>query len=250
MFLLAPNLELACIALFCVSRLALWRVCTVQADDGSTWSTLNRFLKDRGISRFHTFHYVDGPHKGKKTSEVSNSSPTTPVAQLEVPGAVADITAEATALSINNAQDDHKSCMSASSDVMFGCGAGEDVQKGRAGSGAHTRGGEGMKKNGAKICASCAEVKKAMQRCERCKATYYCNHSCQLAHWQVHKQACLAAAQLSGLAASAGLVVGGAVGAVGVAEKSEFASRALTDEEECSICLELVNEPFDFQLPW
>ena len=62
------------------------------------------------------------------------------------------------------------------------------------------------------------------------------------------------AAQFSGSGAGTGLVAVGdglvAVGAVGVVKKSEFAGRALTDDEECSICLELVNELSDFQLPW
>ena len=178
----------------------------MQADDGSTSSSLNRFLKDsHKARRVHTFNYVDGPHIGKKTSEVSRTSNPNAPERTELPSATDE-------------------------------------------------------KKGAKICASCAEIKESMQRCTRCKAAYYCNATCQLAHWQVHKQPCLAAAQLSGAGAGAGAGTGtdigagagagaGAVAGAGALKKSEFAARALTDEE-CSICLELVDESLDVQLPW
>jgi len=143
----------------------------VQADDGSTSSSLNRFLKDsHKARRVHTFNYVDGPHIGKKTSEVSRTSNPNAPERTELPSAMDE-------------------------------------------------------KKGAKICASCAEIKESMQRCTRCKAAYYCNATCQLAHWQVHKQPCLAAAQLSGAAAAA----------AGNGKKSELAARALTHKNPYAI---------------
>ena len=171
-----------------------------------------------------------------------------------MPGSVAEVTAETASLNVSNTED-YEACMSVS-DEMFGFGAGEELQKDwarnttGAGSGKHGKQGADAKKKVAKICASCARVKESMKQCTQCKAVYYCTVLCQKAHWKVHKQACLAAAKLSGSSGAGASASAGAGAPVGDGKKSEFTARALTDDEECSICLELVNEALDVQLPW
>lgn len=41
-----------------------------------------------------------------------------------------------------------------------------------------------------KQCANCEQRMNDMQRCSRCKLTYYCSKACQKANWQIHKKVC------------------------------------------------------------
>jgi hypothetical protein len=43
---------------------------TVKGDDGTESPSQTAFLSDIGRSRYYTFHYIEGPHAGKKTSQV------------------------------------------------------------------------------------------------------------------------------------------------------------------------------------
>ena len=38
-------------------------------------------------------------------------------------------------------------------------------------------------------CAGCGDL--ALQKCTRCKITYYCTRACQRAHWKQHKLVCV-----------------------------------------------------------
>ena len=39
-------------------------------------------------------------------------------------------------------------------------------------------------------CASCSDVTRLLQNCEGCHKVYYCNSTCQLAHWPEHRKVC------------------------------------------------------------
>ena len=40
------------------------------------------------------------------------------------------------------------------------------------------------------VCDNCEEANTEMKRCGDCLTVRYCNQTCQLAHWAVHKQNC------------------------------------------------------------
>jgi hypothetical protein len=91
-------------------------------------------------------------------------------------------------------------------------------------------------KRKAKICASCTKVQPAMAQCARCtKLVYYCCRSCQLQHWPLHKSSCRNTSNDGP----------GGVAVVGEQQeehkKEAFDGRTLEDEE-CSICLELITD--------
>ena len=96
--------------------------------------------------------------------------------------------------------------------------------------------GSEKKKGAQKICACCAKIQDAMKQCSRCKMVHYCSIPCRDKDWPEHKKACLPKGSNSG--AGAGALEG----------KDVFVSRAL-EEEECAICLEIVTNESDFQLP-
>ena len=41
----------------------------------------------------------------------------------------------------------------------------------------------------ASVCFACA-TQGAHKKCNRCKVAYYCDRTCQKAHWPVHKHSC------------------------------------------------------------
>ena len=41
-----------------------------------------------------------------------------------------------------------------------------------------------MEANLKRSCAHCRGFKEGLTRCSRCKAAYYCNSECQMAHWK------------------------------------------------------------------
>jgi len=48
-----------------------------------------------------------------------------------------------------------------------------------------------MESNLKRSCAHCRGFKEGLTRCSRCKAAYYCNGECQMAHWKAgHAQEC------------------------------------------------------------
>ena len=102
--------------------------------------------------------------------------------------------------------------------------------------------GSEKKKGAQKICACCAKIQDAMKQCSRCKMVHYCSIPCRDKDWPEHKKACLPKGGNSGAGAGAG------AGASAVEGKGVFVSRAL-EEEECAICLEMVTNESDFQLP-
>ena len=48
-----------------------------------------------------------------------------------------------------------------------------------------------MEINLKRSCSHCRSFKEGLTRCSRCKAAYYCNAECQMAHWKGgHSQDC------------------------------------------------------------
>ena len=110
------------------------------------------------------------------------------------------------------------------------------------GAGSSTSAGSKTKKGARKICACCAKVQGSMKQCVRCKSVYYCSVACQDRHWPEHKKSCLPNGGNGAAGAGAGAGAGAAEG------KEVFVARTL-EEEACAICLEIVTNELDFQLP-
>ena len=105
------------------------------------------------------------------------------------------------------------------------------------------------KEGTAKICACCAQVQPSMQQCARCKVVNYCCRDCQVQHWHQHKKACDQNCKVGaplGIISSAGANKEHAQHEEARKTKA-FVARAL-ENEECSICLELVTDESNFQL--
>eukprot|EP00976_Prorocentrum_cordatum_P041178 835897-Prorocentrum_minimum.AAC.1 len=83
------------------------------------------------------------------------------------------------------------------------------------------------------ICSSCSTPGESLRRCSQCRCVFYCNVSCQKAHWKVHKKTCSPCAKPSrdvstarGAKKAAAYIAELGPGGIGVAQQSLIAERS------------------------
>jgi Tfp pilus assembly protein PilF len=132
----------------------------------------------------------------------------------------------------------------AASDANASVGAGVSV-------GEHTDPSPSTKKKAArKPCGSCGKLVEGTLKCGRCKSTCYCSRDCQKAHWKHggHKHECRPLVEAAKVVPAATVVVqmeGMSLGS----DSGSTTARDSNDEDECAICLDLVNGTNSRQLP-
>jgi hypothetical protein len=84
-----------------------------------------------------------------------------------------------------------------------------------------------MKKAGQRVCAKCGGA--GPHQCSKCRVVAYCGRSCQEEHWKAHKPECKKWRKEA--AKEAGVLFSSELELVTLSEQAE---------EECSICLEIV----------